>query len=655
MSTKEALFEEPFLSKNGEKMNLREDIIDYSERETLSRDILSEITIHGKYARYLPHIKRRVVWEEITLRNMEMHIKKFPHLEDEIVAAYSYVLAKKVFPSMRSMQFGGLPIELSPNRMFNCAFTSCDNIAVFSETMFLLLGGSGVGYSVQQHHVDELPELQGPKTRRRRYLIGDSIEGWADAIKILMESYFQHRSLIEFDYRDIRPKGALLVTSGGKAPGPLPLKKCIQNIRNKLDAIIEERGAGTQLRPIEVHDIMCFIADAVLAGGIRRAALISLFSFDDKEMMSSKSGSWWEENPQRGRANNSVVLVRHKITKDDFDYIWGHVEASNAGEPGIFFTNDKNIGCNPCCEISLKPNSFCNLTTVNVSDIESQDDLNKRVEAATLIGTLQASYTNFHYLRDVWRRNTEREALLGVSMTGIGSGEILKYDLKEASGKVKTKNKEIAALIGINAAYRNTCIKPEGTVSCVAGSASGVHAWHAKWFIRRMRLGKDESLYKYLVDKIPYLIEDEFFKPEKQAVLSIPVKAPEGSIFRTESPLDLLNRVKHFHDNWIRGGHTKGSNSHNVSVTVSIKDDEWQDVGQWMWENREAYNGISVLPYDGGTYTQAPFEECTEEVYKKLLSHVKDIDVSEITEEHDVTDLSGEVACGGGACEIQSV
>tara|TARA_Y100000310_G_C20697225_1_gene826550 strand:+ start:3953 stop:5884 length:1932 start_codon:yes stop_codon:yes gene_type:complete len=627
------------------------------QNEDAVRNLLSDITVYGKYAKYIPVMKKREQWPLIATRNAEMHAKKHPKIADEIYNAYQYVLNKNVFPSMRSLQFAGLPIELSPNRMFNCAFTTCDNIAVFSETMFLLLGGSGVGYSVQKHHIEELPDLQGPKNRKRRYLVGDSIEGWADAIKVLMESYFLYRSRIEFDYRDIRPKGARLVTSGGKAPGPKPLKDCIDLITSKLDKVIEDRGAGAQLQPIEVHDIMCYIADAVLAGGIRRAALICLFSFDDLQMLACKSGMWWEENPQRGRANNSVVLVRHKITKENFLDVWKMVEDSKCGEPGIFFTNDKNIGCNPCCEIALKPNQFCNLTTINVSDIRTQEELNARVKAATLIGTLQASYTDFHYLRDVWRRNSERESLLGVSMTGIGSGSVLKLDLEEASRVAVAENKRVAKLIGINPAYRITCIKPEGTASLVAGTSSGVHAWHAPYYIRRMRLSKNEALYKHLIEVIPELIEDDVApgKAKTQAVLSFPQKAPEGSIYRDESPIQLLDRVKRFHNEWIKPAHLKGSNSHNVSVTVSIKPDQWKQVGEWMWENRDSYNGISVLDYDGGTYDQAPFEDCTKEHYESMLKHIRNVDISSIIEEEDETDLSGELACSGGACEVATV
>ena len=616
-----------------------------------SQKILSDLTVYMKYAKFTPELERRETWKELVTRNMNMHIKKYPHIASEIVEVYKYVYDKKVLPSMRSMQFGGKPIEISPNRIYNCAYLPIDHLDAFSETMFLLLGGTGVGYSVQKHHVEKLPEIRKPNPNRtRRFLVGDSIEGWADAIKVLMKSYFgENLSTPEFDFSDVRPKGAQLVTSGGKAPGPQPLKDCIHKLKGMLDA----KEDGEKLSPIEVHDMVCHIADAVLAGGIRRAALISLFSADDNDMIACKSGAWWETNPQRGRANNSATLVRHKITKDFFMDLWKRVEASGAGEPGIYFTNDKDWGTNPCCEIALRPNQFCNLCEVNVSDIESQEDLNNRVKAAAFIGTLQAGYTDFHYLRDVWKRTTEKEALIGVSMTGIGSGVVLGYNMKEAAKLVKEENARVAELIGINKSARTTTVKPAGTTSLTLGTSSGIHAWHNNFYIRRVRVGKNEAIYQYLAMYHPELIEDEYFRPHDTAVISVPQKAPEGAILRTESPFQLLDRVKKITQEWVRPGHRTGSNSHNVSATISLKSEDWELAGEWMWENRDFYNGLSVLPYDGGSYIQAPFEDCTKEEYDRLFAKLHTIDLSKVVELQDNTDLSGELACAGGACEIK--
>ena len=1066
-----------------------------------------------KYARFIPELNRRETWEELVTRNKQMHQKKYPQLHDEIENVYKFVYDKKVLPSMRSLQFGGKPIEISPNRIYNCAYMPIDDWRAFGEVMFLLLGGTGVGYSVQKHHVEKLPEIRKPKQdRERRFLVSDSIEGWADTIKAIIKSYFMGGSSLRFDYSDIRPKGSRLITSGGKAPGPEPLRICVEKIRSILDL----KKDGDKLTPIEVHDIVCHIADAVLAGGIRRAALISLFSADDDEMISCKFGAWWELNPQRGRANNSAVLLRSKVSEEFFKELWKKIELSNAGEPGIYFSNDKDWGTNPCmahdtkiavadgrgsvsigelaksgedvpvysvnridgkvsiqwarsprktregvelvrvhlddgshldvtpdhgmllrdgtrveakdlkkgdslsrftkkqeqvsktnphkywrvycdtrntkldkifehrlitkfyqpdvwssmynqsksngwikgslvvhhkdynplnnhpenlqimtfkehaeyhaqndntgennskysgytnnqieqfaleltrlygrkvssrewevavkqngmpimfsswrrnnwfnspssllswcaselgyddvdprvsrtlaklesngysayikdnsvwvkkscgnpncseklhlhhsdkhvvycskscansteesissfikrsktgkinkqkitfekqinifndlkdslgrepkkeewevacktggiakrirteisndydneyvfrtfdqlketastynhkvlrvekldglhdvynitvdnnhtvgvvtddsnnqmsgvfitqcCEIALRPFQFCNLCEVNVSDVVDQADLEARVKAATFIGTLQATYTDFHYLRPIWQRTTEKDALLGVGMTGIGSGAVQKLDVKSAAKIAKEENERLSEILGINKAARVTTIKPAGTSSLTLGCSSGIHAWHNDYYLRRIRVGKNEAIYDYLAQKHPQLVENEYFRPHDTAVIGIPQKAPEGSILRTESPLQLLERVKWFNSQWIRPGHRNGMNTHNISATVSIRENEWPAVGEWLWSNRDSYNGISVLPFDDHSYTQAPFEDITEEKYHQLMETLKDVNLSEIVEMEDETNLTGEIACGASGCEIK--
>lgn len=626
--------------------------------DTIAIETMADIISHMKYARYLPTQSRRETWTELTLRSMEMHMNKFPKLKDEIAENFGMVLNKEVLPSMRSLQFAGKAIELMPNRMFNCSYLPINHPKAFSEVMFLLLGGSGVGYSVQRHHVKQLPFIRKPvqpkdaRQRNRRILIADSIEGWAEAINTLVNVYFNGEKDIEFDYRDIRQKGAMLITSGGKAPGPQPLKDCIHNIRKIFDAALEERGDGTYLKTLEVHDIVCFLADAVLSGGIRRSACISFFSIDDDDMLTCKYNHWYEHSPQRARANNSAVIVRHKVHKDDFMQLWEKISKSGTGEPGIFFTNDAEVLANPCVEISLIANSFCNLTTIHAGTVKDQDDLNKRAKVASFIGTLQASYTNFHYLREIWQDNAEKENLLGVSMTGIASGPVMNLNLTEAAKVVTKENRRVAKLLDIGEAYRTTCVKPEGTTSSLLVTSSGIHAWHNTYFLRRFRVGKNEAIYAYLRDNHPELIEDDYFKPTIQAIITIPVKAPEGAILRTENPLHLLERVKKVSIDWIRPGHKKGSNYNNVSTTVSIKENEWEAVGEWMWENKDFYNGLSVLPYDGGTYVQAPFEDCTKTEYEKRVKTLHEVDVSKIKEMKDDTNLAGELSCAGGACEI---
>jgi len=622
-------------------------------------ETLSQIVTFNKYAKYLPQLNRREVYDEIIFRYLQMMVNKYPHLASQIMNYSNFLFDKKVLPSMRALQFAGPAIQKNEARIYNCCYLPIDDYRAFGEVMFLLLGGTGVGYSVQFKHIEKLPEIRKP-SKEQKFLVGDSIEGWADAVKHLIGSYLGFRNTKpRFDFSDIRQKGTRLITAGGKAPGPETLKKCLF----ELNQILERKSDGEKLSTIEVHDIVCHIADAVLAGGIRRAALISLFSADDESMLTCKFGSWWETNPQRGRSNNSAVLVRHRITKEFFLNLWKKIELSGSGEPGFYFTNDADWGTNPCCEIALRPYQFCNLCEVNVSNVESQEDLNNRVSAAAFFGTLQAGFTDFHYLRPIWKKTTEKDALIGVGMTGIASMEVFKYDLTEAAEVVKLVNIETSQSIGINSAARTTCVKPSGTTSCVLGTASGIHAWHNDFYIRRMQMSKSEDLYKYLAANHPSLVKDHLLIPNS-AVVEIPIKAPEGSVLRTESALDTLERVKDVSQNWIKPGHINGNNTHNVSATISIdknrmydygQNNEWNIVGEWMWKNKEFYNGLSVLPFDGGTYSQAPFEDITENEYNELVNQLSSIDLTQVIEEDDLTSLTDQAACQGGACEVTTL
>ena len=990
--------------------------------------ILSEITTHLKYAKYLPESNRRETWDELVTRNKNMHIKKFPHLEGEIEEAYKFVYDKKILPSMRSMQFAGKPIEINNARIFNCSYLPINDYRAFSEIMFLLLSGCGVGYSVQTHHIENLPEIRKP-LKWKRYLVGDSIEGWADAIRMLTKAYFGYTSTGPlFDFRDIRPKGAQLITVGGKAPGPEPLKIALVHIQ----AIFDRKKDGEKLTTLECHDIICHLADAVLSGGIRRAALIALFNLHDDDMLTCKFGNWWENNPQRGRANNSAVLLRNKIDKETFLDLWKKIEASNSGEPGFLFTNDKDEGTNPCAEINLKANQFCltkdsliltdngyqsieellekkelpkiistyiddtktvedessfsqhnfkifptgikpvfelkthrgptvkatdnhefltqdgyvalkdldidyhnlympqdntfkkynyieregfneydflgwligdgcftnnpnnlkniyetlsvifgseedifakrvlvpimesllqeaidagvtrdkefklkpyknkngvvsyvtsstkaryiankfglkpgtakdkvlpelywslsmenkarilsalfsadgsvtdtkhrkiiqlslsnpilaqqiqlalsefgisskytiserknskrckteivfqignktnieifknnigfslhprkqqdldnitynvahhfknhnkfsienikyigdeevfditvedshnfivnglithncNLCEINSSDIDSQEEYNARVKAAAFIGTLQASYTDFHYLRDIWKKTTEKEALLGIGMTGIASGNVLKLDMKQAAKIAVEENARIAEILNINKAARVTTVKPSGTTSLVLGTSSGIHAWHDDFYMRRIRLGKNEALYTYLSMYHPEMLEDDFFKPTLQSIVSVPQRAPQGAITRKESAMDLLERIKTINKNWIKPGHRKGSNMHNVSATVTIKQDEWSSVGEWLYENKDYFTALSFLPEDLGTYVQSPFSTITKEEFEVAVKSLHNVDLTKVIEIDDNTALMENLACSGNNCEI---
>lgn len=616
---------------------------------TKENQILSEVITYMKYAKFLPKKGRRETWKELCGRNMQMHIKKYPQLKREIERVYKkFVIPKKVLPSMRSLQFAGKAIEVNNVRIFNCAYLPINNFHAFSETMFLLLSGTGVGYSIQEHDISSLPAILKPRGRHRKYVIQDSIMGWSDAIKTLMKSYMgKTTSEISFDFSEIREKGMPLITAGGKAPGPGPLKIALAQIEN----ILSEVKDGEYLTSIQIHDILCFIADSVLAGGIRRSAMISFFDVNDQDMLMSKSGYWWESNSQRGRANNSVVLKRDEVTKDLFNEIWEKTKHSGAGEPGFYFTNNKEWGSNPCVEIGLQANQTCNLTEINGSIITTQEEFNQIAKAAAFLGTLQAGYTDFHYLRDEWRNVTENEALLGVSMTGIANRTLLNLNFKEAANSALEENERVASMIGINKAARITAVKPAGTTSLVLGTSSGIHAYHSEFYLRRIRISKQEPLCTYLTINHPELLEDDINDPNT-SIICVPQKAPEGAITRRESSIDLLERVRKISDEWVYAGHVSGDNTHNVSCTISVKDNEWDIVRDWMWVNKDYYNGISVLPYDNGTYEQAPFETIDRAWYEELVKHLHKVDLSKVIELEDNTDLKGELACAGGSCEI---
>jgi ribonucleoside-diphosphate reductase alpha chain len=650
-----------------------------------TQEILSDVVIYNKYAKYLPLLKRRETWNELVDRYISMLITKygtehdkkflevngvkpsavFSPLARQIIDNSSYIYDKEVLPSMRALQFAGAAIVKNEARGYNCSYMPIEDYTAFSELMFLLLGGTGAGYSVQFRHVAKLPAIKQP-VKTAKFLIGDSIEGWADAVKQLMKAYMGKTKVApRFDYSDIREKGARLVTAGGKAPGPEPLRIAL----TKIEGILREKKEGDKLTPFESNRICCLIADAVLAGGIRRAALIALFSMDDLEMATAKHGQWWELYPELGRANNSAVIVRERVKKEDFETLWQMVVDSNSGEPGVYFTNDPEYGTNPCCEISLRPYTFCNLTEINAGSlldgwVESdegltnrgwrQGALEERAQIAAFYGTLQAGITDFHYLRSIWKTNTEKDALIGVGITGVGNGLIEDLDLEVCAELVMIVNEDMAEEIGINVAARSTTIKPAGTTSCVVRTASGCHAWHGPKYIRNIQCRVGDDLYNFFTKYHPELIEVMKYDP-MSAVIGIPQIAPEGAILReNETALQLLERVKRLNLEWVHKGHKRGPNTNNVSATISVKDEEWDSVGEWMWENRHTFNGLSVLPFDGGSYANAPFEVVSDEVFERKLKYIleNEIDLTLIVEEEDNTVVSDTIACAGNACEI---
>jgi hypothetical protein len=921
-----------------------------------SNKLLSDIVSFRTYAKYLSHLGRRESLEETINRNMCMHLDRFPKLSRDIVKAYQKVHELKVMPSMRAMQFSGAAILKNHARQYNCSYTPINDVRVFSEILYLLLSGVGVGFSVQNRHISQLPKIVFPK-EEGFFVAHDSIMGWAQCVELLFEAYMLGRIKPQFDFGSIRPKGSYLVTTGAKAPGPEPLRKMLELVEDRL-----KKAIGRKLTSLEVHDIVCIISDAVLAGGIRRAALISLFDRDDKDMLTCKSGEWWNTAPWRARANNSAVLPRDEVNKEEFDHIFKMCKDSGSGEPGFSWTNNNDWGFNPCftgdtlvavadgrnavsigqlseenwtgpiytiqngsvvvghcskvwktrkdaqlikitldngtsirctpdhlfmlrngnyikakdlkrntslmpfnsykrkdgsyrmissntgkdfaqyryiaqyydlikegfdkyhihhkdnnglndridnleivlasehnkehmlghlnpihnfknndsyrkkrskattgnnnpningidgekmfellcvatikkgtilsikealsicglkyvskgrlremgvksiyeavtlahtrmnhkvidieflietedvydltvdvthnfaiitdkdnnainssgvfvhnChEISLNANQFCNLTTINQTGITTEKDYFNRIYAATLIGTLQASYTDFDYLRPIWQDTTERESLLGISFTGIADKHnFITSDLLEKGAQfVLEINEKYAKKIGINLAARTTTIKPEGSSSCVLGSSSGIHARHSPYYIRRIRMNKDDALAIYLQYIIPELVETDIFS-SNGLVVSIPQESPEDAITReNETTENLFKRAIMYNKHWIANGHRSGDNRHNVSVTISVKDNEWETLRELMWKYRRDYSGISLLPYDGGNYKQAPFEECSKDDYERMSVLVKEIDLKSIREEKDNTTRVEQIACGGGQCEI---
>lgn len=940
-----------------------------------SNALLGNIVSARSYAKFLQHLSRRESLEETINRKMIMDLDRFgslsKSLSKDIIKAYGMVHDLKIMPSMRGMQFAGEAILKNNIRQYNCSYLPIDNVRCFGEALFLLLSGVGVGFSVQKRHVSQLPKVQVPK-EEGRFIVHDSIEGWAQSVDALFEAYFFRRVKPVFDFTSVRPKGSYLVTTGAKAPGPDALKSMLSIVEQIL-----KNSADKKLTPIQVHDIVCLISDCVLAGGIRRAALISLFDKDDTEMLESKKGDWWVKNPQRARANNSAVLIREGVTKEEFYYIFKQCQESGSGEPGFSWTNNPDWGFNPCVtgdttlftkkgykridslideeveiwngfewskvtpkitgkdqqilkvkfsdgrelkctpyhkfhlskgyhgqeevveakdlklgdklikhdfpiiesgkecdldemytqgfysadgvkntdiiwlyepkyeleqylkcerlgkeynnqfgtgryqlkllfenkpkeyipfesdlkgrlawiaglldgdgcelkeggfqltsvdydflinfqnllstlgvnskivfgnkeeyrrlpngkggydnyycqesnricvgasqvqdliklglnckrlkfeklpnrdasrfvqvvgieelgiedyvycfnepkrhlgifngvitgqchEISLNPNQFCNLTTINQTGVTSKKEFLSRIYSATLIGTLQAAYTDFPYIRPRWQNITEKEALLGVSFTGIAdsNGVVTADWLKEGAKLALEVNEKYAKKIGTNPAARVTTIKPEGSASCVVGSSSGIHARHSEYYLRRIRMNKDDALAGYLQSIIPDLVEPDKFS-STGLVVTIPQQSPSNALIKdNETALSLFKRALMYNRNWVAPGHRYGDNKHNVSCTVSVRDEEWDSLKEEMWKYRDIYSGVSLLPFDGGTYEQAPFESCTKEVYEEYEKMVKDIDLKNVIETEDNTNRLEQIACGGGSCEI---
>jgi ribonucleoside-diphosphate reductase alpha chain len=601
----------------------------------------------------------------------------------EIKDAFDFVREKKVLPSMRSMQFGGAAILANNNRIYNCSFSLVDRFEAFSEALYLLLCGCGVGYSIQFDHVEKMSAISyiDPKLVEHHVVV-DSIEGWADALKALLRSY-QDGTNLEISYFKIRPAGTPLKTSGGRAPGHLKLKESLERIRGVLSA-----AQGRKLRPIECHRILCFAADAVLSGGIRRSAMIALFSLDDSEMMYAKTGNWFDRDPWFANANNSVVLKRDEVKKKQFKRIFQMTR--QFGEPGFYFTNDYDYGTNPCCEIGLDPKlvvdvalqaklakrdvhveigeiytgwAFCNLCEINAAKFTSLENFMAAAKAATLIGTLQASYTNMPYLGWVSESIASRDALLGIGMTGmLDTTEIScnpEYQ-REVAENIKQWNAEYAARLGINPAARTTCVKPSGTTSLELGCVgSGHHAHHARRYIRRVTADELEYVFQAYKAVNPHAC---IRKPDGKWVIEFPVEAPAGATIKDDlGAIQFLDMVKSTQQNWVVPGTAVGNASpglsHNVSNTVTVKPEEWDDVADYLWANREFFTGVSLLASTGDKdFAFAPHEAiltpADEHRWNDILTGYKPVDFTTLIEDGDATDLTGEVACAGGVCSL---
>lgn len=635
----------------------------------------------AKYAQHIPGLRRRELFHETVDRVEGMHLRRFPQLHDDIRWAFDLVRDKRVLPSMRSMQFGGPAIEANHNRLYNCAFTLVDRQRVFAEVLYLLLCGSGVGFSVQYEHVDKLPKLvRVDEDAVVHHTIGDTIEGWADALDELIRSHI-YGYYVEFDYSRIRGKGQPLKTSGGKAPGHLDLKKALDRIRGVLTA-----AAGRRLRPIECYDILCHAADAVLSGGIRRSAMIALFSPEDSEMMYAKTGDWFPKTPWRQNSNNSVAVLRNRVREDQFKRVFEMTK--EWGEPGFVFIDHIDYGVNPCVEIGLYPVlqvtkeiaerrgfaeemigreltgvAFCNLTTINAAKFESVDDFIVAARAATIIGTVQAAYTTMPYLGWISEEIAQRDALLGVSMTGMLDAAAISCDpvnQRRVATQIVEWNREFAAKIGINPAARTTCVKPEGTASLeVGGVASGHHAHHARRYFRRVVAKENEPVFQFFRSKNPHQCVR---KPDGNWVIEFCVEAPEGAILKDDlSAIEFLEMVRSTQQNWVVPGTARPDLqpglSHNVSNTVQVRDDEWQDVATYLWKHRDEFAAVSLLPATGDKlYAFSPMEavvtDADEARWNQIIAHSVPVDYTEMVEDEDTTDLAGEVACAGGACVL---
>jgi ribonucleoside-triphosphate reductase len=618
--------------------------------------VYQEVIAMSRYARYIPEKNRRETWEE-TVTRLTNYLKTKVTLDtntwDEL---HNSVLKLEVMPSMRLLMSAGEACERDNIAAYNCSYLAVNNKRAFSEALYILMNGTGVGFSCERQEIAKLPEIPSElKQCDDVIVVEDSKLGWAKAFKKLVSSLWEG-DIPTFDYSRVRPAGARLKVFGGRASGPEPLKKLFEFVVHTFKGAV-----GRKLNSIEVHDIMCMIGEIVVVGGVRRSALISLSNLTDKRMRDAKTGAWYNDNSHRGLANNSVAYTE-KPDSETFMEEWLSLVKSKSGERGIFnrvaAQNQANkwgrrdptlsYGTNPCSEIILRDKQFCNLTEVVVRENDTESTLTKKVRLATILGTIQSTLTNFQFLSSEWLKNTSEERLLGVSLTGIMDAKITNNPdpklLERLRDVSRTTNEEYAKQFDIQPSASITCVKPSGTVSQLVDSASGIHARHNNFYIRRIRMDKKDPIYDYL-KSMGVSVEDEVFRPDSTAVFSFPMKAPKNAILRNDkTAIEQLEIWLIYQRHWCE---------HKPSVTISVKDDEWPEVGSWVWKHFDEISGVSFLPYSNHTYQQAPYEDCSEEEYKEQLAKTPNrIDWADFLEQEDNTTGQQTLACTAGACEI---
>lgn len=629
-------------------------------------DVYSQYIYKSRYSRYIPELNRRENWEETVSRYinfMEAHLKSKhsyvidPNLKQEL---YNAIFNMDVMPSMRALMTAGKALERDNTAGYNCSYLPVDDPKAFDECMHILMNGTGVGFSVERQYINKLPEIPEQLFQSDTVIVvKDSKEGWAKALRMLIALLYSGE-IPRWDLSKLRPAGAPLKTFGGRSSGPAPLDDLFKFVIN-----IFRHAVGRKLTSLECHDIMCKIAEVVVVGGVRRSAMISLSNLSDDRMRNAKSGAWWEANVQRALSNNSAVYTE-KPEIGMFMEEWLSLYQSKSGERGIFSRDasrrvaarngrrdtDHEFGTNPCSEIILRPYQFCNLTEVICRAEDTEETLLKKIYYATILGTFQSTLTHFPYLRKIWNKNTEEERLLGVSFTGIYDSKLLNNhkdsklpDRLEAFREMAVlTNKKFADDIGIPVSTAITAVKPSGTVSQLVDAASGIHPRHDPYYFRRVRSDNKDPLTQYLIDA-GVSHEPDVTKPDSTTVFTFPKKAPKGALMRGDiSAIDHLNLWLIYQRHWCE---------HKPSVTISVKEDEWMAVGAWVYEHFDEVSGISFLPYDGGTYRQAPYETVGEKDYKDLLATTpSNIDWAALVEYNDMVEGTQTLACTAGGCEI---